>query len=234
MIFFNLQVKVWFQNRRMKHKRQTLGKQEDGDDKDSVTSEGGKSTKLSDKFLDEEMSKKSCQGCEMPSVGICSNHDEVPDLTSTRGNNNNTPSATNNNNNNNTNFSNNSNGASSVGSAGSFDKLMNEEDSRSNEDNGPHSLPKANKKNSNMPASSIVKIENRRNSPNSNSCDRKINMRKISPSPSQKDVTLPLATHENVAVKMSPKSAATPGTPTVPNNTLGESNIFGLRRRGLA
>lgn len=54
----------------MKHKRQTLGKQgEDGDDKDSVTSEGGKSAKLSDKYLDDEMSKKSCQGCEMPPAG---------------------------------------------------------------------------------------------------------------------------------------------------------------------
>lgn len=96
----------------MKHKRQTLGKSGDeGDDKDSVTSEGGKSGKMSDKFLDDEMSKKSCQGCELPTAGLCGSHDEIPDISSTRGNNNNTPSATNNN----TNFNNNSNGASSVG-----------------------------------------------------------------------------------------------------------------------
>lgn len=99
----------------MKHKRQTLGKTgEDGDDKDSVTSDSGKSTKLSDKFLEEEMSKKSCQGCEMPTVGLCNSHEEITEVASNRGNNNNTPSATNNN----TNFNNNSNGASSIGSAG--------------------------------------------------------------------------------------------------------------------
>lgn len=216
--FFKLQVKVWFQNRRMKHKRQTLGKQEDGDDKDSVTSEGSKSAKLSDKFLDDEMSKKSCQGCEMPSAGLCGSHDEIPDLSSTRGNNNNTPSATNNN----TNFNNNSNGASSVGSAGSFDKLMNEEDSRSNEDNGTHPPPKTNKKTSTLPPNSVIKIENRRSSPNA--CDKKINIRKVSTSPNHtKDISLPLTPHENISVKMSPKSATTPGTPTVPPNPLGKS-----------
>lgn len=203
----------------MKHKRQTLGKQEDGDDKDSVTSDGGKSAKLSDKFLDDEMSKKSCQGCEMPSAGLCGSHDEIPDITSTRGNNNNTPSATNNN----TNFSNNSNGASSVGSAGSFDKLMNEEDSRSNEDSGAHPPPKQNKKNANIAANAVVKIENRRNSPNS--CDRKINIRKVSPSPNHnKDGVLPMNPHENISMKMSPKSATTPGTPSVQPNPLGKSS----------
>lgn len=206
----------------MKHKRQTLGKQEDGDDKDSVTSEGSKSAKLSDKFLDDEISKKSCQGCEMPSAGLCGSHDEIPDLTSTRGNNNNTPSATNNN----TNFNTNSNGASSVGSVGSFDKLMNEEDSRSNEDNGGvHPPPKTNKKNTTIPSNSVIKVENRRNSPNS--CDRKLNMRKVSPSPTHtKDVVMPLTSHENISMKMSPKGATTPGIPTVQPNTLGTYIIF--------
>ncbi|ENN81233.1 hypothetical protein YQE_02372, partial [Dendroctonus ponderosae] len=108
------QVKVWFQNRRMKHKRQTLGKQgEVGDDKDSVTSEGGKSAKLSDKYLDDEMSKKSCQGCEMPPAGLCVPQEEAPDIVSSRGNNNNTPSATNNNTG--AFSSGNSTGASSIG-----------------------------------------------------------------------------------------------------------------------
>ncbi|XP_056633700.1 homeotic protein proboscipedia [Diorhabda sublineata] len=209
------QVKVWFQNRRMKHKRQTLGKQgEDGDDKDSVTSEGGKSAKLSDKFLDDEMSKKSCQGCEMPTAGLCNSHEEISEVTSTRGNNNNTPSATNNN----TNFNNNSNGASSIGSSGSFDKLMNEEDSRSNEGSGTQTSPRISKKNSSsIPNNVVVKIEGRRNSPNS--CDRKIGIRKISPSPSQsKDVGIGLNSLENITTKLSPKSSS--GTPVIPSGPL--------------
>lgn len=144
----------------MKHKRQTLSKGDDGDDKDSTTSEGGKSSKISsDKFLDEDgpSSKKSCQGCEMPPVGLCGPNEEIPDLNSSRGNNNNTPSATNNNN---TSFNSNSNGASSVTSSGSFEKLGAEEDSRSNESSGLHlASPR-------MPSTKKVKIENRRNSPN--------------------------------------------------------------------
>lgn len=199
----------------MKHKRQTLGKQEDGDDKDSVTSEGSKSAKLSDKFQDDEMMKKSCQGCEMPSASLCGTHDEIPDLSSNRGNNNNTPSATNNN----TNFNNNSNGASSEASAGSFDKLITEEDSRSNEDNGVHLPPKSAKKNSAVPTNVSIKLENRRSSPNT--CERKINVKKVSPSPGlNKEGVLPM-THDNISVKMSPKSATTLGTPSVQPNALG-------------
>uniref|UniRef100_A0A182NN47 Homeobox domain-containing protein n=1 Tax=Anopheles dirus TaxID=7168 RepID=A0A182NN47_9DIPT len=67
------QVKVWFQNRRMKHKRQTLSKTDDD--------ESGKDD------LKDSNSKKSCQGCELPS-------DDIPDSTSSsRGMNNNTPNA---------------------------------------------------------------------------------------------------------------------------------------------
>ncbi|XP_055524532.1 homeotic protein proboscipedia [Wyeomyia smithii] len=65
------QVKVWFQNRRMKHKRQTLSKT---DDEDSSKDD-----------LKDSNSKKSCQGCELPS-------DDIPDSTSnSRGLNNSTP-----------------------------------------------------------------------------------------------------------------------------------------------
>lgn len=108
----------------MKHKRQTLSKTEDGDDKDSTTSEGGKSSKAGlDKFLDDDgplSGKKSCQGCELPPGALCSPSEDLPELVS-RTRNNNTPSATNNNS-----FA--SDGASSVASSSSLDKLA-EDDS---------------------------------------------------------------------------------------------------------
>lgn len=199
----------------MKHKRQTLGKQgEDGDDKDSINSDGGKSGKhSSDKFLDDEMSKKSCQGCEMPTAGICAAHDELPDIGLNRGNNNNTPSATNNN----TSFNNNSNGASSIGSASSFDKMITEEDSRSNEDSGTHSSPRIGKKGTSTPTTVPIKSESRRNSPNS--CDRKTGMSKISPGVAQKDPGLLHTSTDPVSVKMSSK--AIPGAPALHPSPLG-------------
>lgn len=199
----------------MKHKRQTLGKQgDDRDDEDSINSDGGKSSKMSsDKFLDDELSKKSCQGCEMPQVGnLCGTHDDVPDIGATRGTNNNTPSATNNN----TNFNNNSNGASSVGSSSSFDKLIVEEDSHSNEDlAGSHTSPRVTKKNnqSTNGASTVsIKVEGRsRNS----SCDRKIGPSKISPA--LKD---PSNLSDPIAMKMSPKNSL-PGTTGVNTSPMG-------------
>ncbi|KAK9879161.1 hypothetical protein WA026_004013 [Henosepilachna vigintioctopunctata] len=212
------QVKVWFQNRRMKHKRQTLGKQgDDRDDEDSINSDGGKSGKMSsEKYLDDDLSKKSCQGCEMPQVGnLCGSHEDVPDIGATRGNNNNTPSATNNN----TNFSNNSNGASSVGSSSSFDKLIVEEDSHSNEEiSAAHSSSRVSKKNSSSSNGSSnpvsVKIEGRsRNS----SCDRKTGPSKISPN--HKD-TLNSNIPDPIAMKMSPKNSL-PGTPGLNTSPMG-------------
>lgn len=66
--------------------------------------------KSNDFFPLDSNSKKSCQGCELPS-------DDIPDSTSnSRGHNNNTPSATNNNNNNQPNSS--TNCSNSNGSAG--------------------------------------------------------------------------------------------------------------------
>lgn len=210
----------------MKHKRQTLSKQgEDGDDKDSTASEGGKSSKMSsDKFLDDEMSKKSCQGCEMPGGPGCGPHDDVPDLGATRGNNNNTPSATNNN----TSFNSNSNGASSVASSGSFDKMITEDDSRSNEDSGVHTSPRASTKkstSSSTTASISVKVEGRKNSPNANS-ERRIGMCKTSPTGPPKDACgngqgLLMALSDGIpsgSKGMSSRSltpSSTPGTPAI-------------------
>ncbi|XP_065210228.1 homeotic protein proboscipedia-like [Planococcus citri] len=109
------QVKVWFQNRRMKHKRQTQCKQsEDGSDKDSTS--GSKSTKSekSKSLICED--KKSCQNCDLQS-GLLGDH-----LASRNSNN----------------FNNNSNGSTGISSAdsnsSSYEKL--EEDSRSNEGSG--------------------------------------------------------------------------------------------------
>lgn len=91
----------------MKHKRQTLSKTDDedsskddfkGDDDTQSCSEFSLPNAMRQGFasttilsISDSNSKKSCQGCELPS-------DDVPDSTSnSRGQNNNTPSATNNN-----------------------------------------------------------------------------------------------------------------------------------------
>ncbi|KAK5649688.1 hypothetical protein RI129_000717 [Pyrocoelia pectoralis] len=208
------QVKVWFQNRRMKHKRQTLSKQnDDGDDKDSISSDGAKSGKMSsDKLLGDEMSKKSCQGCEMPPAGVCGPHDEMPDMNSSRGNNNNTPSATNNN----TSFSNNnSNGASSIASSGSFDKIISEEDSQSNEEINSRSSPRISKKPSNA-GTITIKTENLRNSPVGH--DRRVGVPKMSPSVNHKDSNV---SDTIITNKIGSKCVPPPNTPTVNTSSLG-------------
>lgn len=90
----------------MKHKRQTVSKTDDEDSskddfKGDDDTQSCSKLKFMTNFFDlnfhasffsaDSNSKKSCQGCELPS-------DDVPDSTSnSRGQNNNTPSATNNN-----------------------------------------------------------------------------------------------------------------------------------------
>ncbi|KAF5276009.1 hypothetical protein FQA39_LY00805 [Lamprigera yunnana] len=212
------QVKVWFQNRRMKHKRQTLSKQnDDGDDKDSISSDGAKSGKMSsDKLLTDEMSKKSCQGCEMPPAGVCGPHDEVPDLNSSRGNNNNTPSATNNN----TNFTNNnSNGASSIASSTSFDKIS-EEDSQSNEDINSRSSPRISKKSTT--GAITIKTENVRNSPSGQ--ERRVGACKISPNVTHKESPLLDGIPNKINAKCM-SSLTTSGAPSVNNSSMGMAPI---------
>ncbi|KDR19417.1 Homeotic protein proboscipedia [Zootermopsis nevadensis] len=140
------QVKVWFQNRRMKHKRQTLSKTgEDGDSKDSPSGGVGKSSSKSDKsiLLLQDENSKSCQNCDLTSGGGNTGGGGIGDHTSNRGNNNNTAGVTNNNTSFNNNNSNASSGASSVASSisSSFEKMVTEEDSRSNESSGILSTP---------------------------------------------------------------------------------------------
>ncbi|XP_037302352.1 LOW QUALITY PROTEIN: homeotic protein proboscipedia-like, partial [Manduca sexta] len=192
------QVKVWFQNRRMKHKRQTLSKSEDGDDKDSTTSEGGKSSKTRlDKFLDDDpiVREKSCQGCELPPGALCSPAEDLPELAS-RTRNNNTPSATNNNS-----FA--SDGASSVTSSSSLDKLA-EEDSR--DDQPPVATVGTAPRN----FAKRIKQESRKRSPSLDATTSK-----VSPS-SSKDGLGPVAGISDgtkfSSVSLTPSS--TPGTPS--------------------
>lgn len=141
------QVKVWFQNRRMKHKRQTLSKAgEDGDSKDSPSGGSGKGSIKSDKsiLLLQDENSKGCQNCDLPSGGgNTGGGGGIGDHTSNRGNNNNTAGVANNNTSFNNNNSNASSGASSVASSisSSFEKMVTEEDSRSNESSGILSTP---------------------------------------------------------------------------------------------
>nr|AIB07884.1 Hox cluster protein pb [Cameraria ohridella] len=221
------QVKVWFQNRRMKHKRQTLTKSEDGDDKDSTTSEGGKSSKTGlEKFHDDDgplSGKKSCQGCELPPGALCSPAEDLPELTS-RTRNNNTPSATNNNS-----FA--SDGASSVASSSSLDKLA-EDDSREAhlaERPIPVSAPRS--------LAKRIKQESRKRSPS-----LEASVCKISPSSSKDGIPIipGLDGTKYSSVSLTPSS--TPGTPSSlhqsplghyprpspPNATLGQTHAQAL------
>ena len=195
----------------MKHKRQTLTK-EDGDDKDGGGSSDGLEKSLKSETDDE---KKSCHNCDISGVGDVGSTlaGDVTDLNASSvrgansGSNNNTPSATNNNNNS-AGFNANSNGASSVGSTNSvsstFDKMMVDEDSRSHDGSDVTSPSLSSKK-----LDTRVKLETGHKSPNPT---KQISISKKSPSTSAKEMC---AVSSNGVLLALPDS--TVGTPTLPN-----------------
>jgi len=228
----------------MKHKRQTLSK-EDGDEKDGSTSDGMEKSK-SDKMLSADDEKKSCHNCDISGVGDVGSTltGDVTDLGSSgrrsNNNNNNTPGATNNNNNNNNNnnsssgFNTNSNGASSVGStnsvSSSFEKMIVDDDSRS-QDGSEVTSPSVTKK---LSGEVRVKVESGHKSPNNvkqqqqQQQQQQITVSKKSPSTSTKDmcsvnsngvllampdstVSTPVLPGQNSTRSLTPSS--TPGTP---------------------
>ncbi|XP_066582416.1 homeotic protein proboscipedia [Prorops nasuta] len=227
------QVKVWFQNRRMKHKRQTLSK-EDGDEKDGSTSDGMEKSK--EKLLSSDVDeKKSCHNCDISGVGDVGStlSGDASELTSGRrsssssnnNNNNNTPSATNNNSN--PGFNTNSNGASSVGStnsvSSSFEKMIADDDSRSQDGSEVTSPAAVTSKKLNEIR---VKVESGHKSPNGSKAQ--ISVSKKSPLSNAKDlcsvnsngvllampdstVSTPVLPSQSSARSLTPSS--TPGTP---------------------
>ncbi|KAF3424882.1 hypothetical protein E2986_10987 [Frieseomelitta varia] len=235
------QVKVWFQNRRMKHKRQTLSK-EDADEKDGSTSDGMEKSKGEKMLAIDSDEKKSCHNCDISSVSDVGStlSGDVTELTSSgrrsnnnnNNNNNNTSTATNNNNNNNNNNSNpafnaNSNGASSVGStnsvSSSFEKMIADDDSRSQDGSEVTSPSVAGKK---LSSDVRVKVESGHKSPNPGK--QQISVSKKSPSASAKElcsvnsngvllampdstVSTPVLPGQNSTRSLTPSS--TPGTP---------------------
>ncbi|CAK9815472.1 Homeotic protein proboscipedia [Anthophora quadrimaculata] len=226
------QVKVWFQNRRMKHKRQTLSK-EDGDEKDGSTSDGMEKSKGEKLLTLDSDEKKSCHNCDISGVSDVGStlSGDVTELTSSgrrsSNNNNNTPTATNNNNNNsNPPFNANSNGASSVGStnsvSSSFEKMIADDDSRSHDGSEVTSPSVAKKLSSDV----RVKVESGHKSPNPGK--QQISVSKKSPSANSKElcsvnsngvllampdstVSTPVLPGQNSTRSLTPSS--TPGTP---------------------
>ncbi|XP_033310750.1 homeotic protein proboscipedia [Bombus bifarius] len=225
------QVKVWFQNRRMKHKRQTLSK-EDGDEKDGSTSEGIEKSKGEKMLAIDSDEKKSCHNCDISGVSDVGStlSGDVTELSSSgrrnSSNNNNTPTATNNNNSNPA-FNANSNGASSVGStnsvSSSFEKMIADDDSRSQDGSEVTSPSVATKK---LSSDVRVKVESGHKSPNPGK--QQISVSKKSPSANTKElcsvnsngvllampdstVSTPVLPGQNSTRSLTPSS--TPGTP---------------------
>lgn len=167
----------------MKHKRQSLSKQgEDGEEiKDSPT--GVKGSKSDDKslLLQDDNSKKSCQNCDLTPTGLELSH-------GMRGKNNN----------NNTYNSNSRSEASSVASSNSsFEKIVTEEDSRSNDGSVMTSLRSPNLK-------SEIKVE-----------------RNKSPVPIDKN-TPPIMMPERNIIQIPPPSSLTPSS--TPGTPLGQQS----------
>lgn len=190
----------------MKHKRQTLSK-EDGDDKDGTSQDGIEKSKSDKLMLIEEDEKKSCHNCEVSGVGdVGSSLGEVPELRASErgtGNNNNTPSATNNN----TGFNANSNGASSVGStnsvSSSFEKMIADDDSRSQDGSDVISPSVPTKK---VPSEVRVKVEVGHKSPNP---AKQISVGKKSPPANTKDMQCSMNSN-GVLLAMPDSTVSTP------------------------
>lgn len=204
-------VKVWFQNRRMKHKRQTLSK-EDGDDKDGALSDGVEKTKSDKIMVLDDDEKKSCHNCDISGVGDVGStlSGDVSELSGSRSgatnNNNNTPSVTNNN----TGFNTNSNGASSVGSTNSvsscFEKIMADDDSRS-QDGSEVTSPSVNCKK--LSSEIRIKVETEHKSPSSSK--QQILLGKKSPATNTKDICT--VNSNGVLLAMPDSTVGTPGLP---------------------
>ncbi|KAH0567739.1 hypothetical protein KQX54_012952 [Cotesia glomerata] len=139
-------VKVWFQNRRMKHKRQTLSK-EDGDEKDVLSSDGVENL-TGDKTLTDEDEKKNCHKCDI--TGGANTLNEINDNGLSNSSKHSLSALNNRGASGSMTFSNNSNGASSIGStnsvSSSFERLVAEDDSRSNDESAIASPKRTTKK----------------------------------------------------------------------------------------
>lgn len=197
----------------MKHKRQTLSK-DDSDEKDGSTADIMEKSRGDKLDLDED-DKKGCHNCDISGIGdVGSTLSDLTDIGPIRGgvasNNNNTPGATNNNN-----TSGYSNGASSVGSTNSvsstFEKLIaDSEDSRSRGDSEitSPSLGTAKK----LSADVRIKVEGGHKSPNpSAKHQQQVTISKKSPS-SMKDLC---SVNSNGVLMALPDS--TVGTPLLTN-----------------
>ncbi|XP_008543774.2 homeotic protein proboscipedia [Microplitis demolitor] len=179
------QVKVWFQNRRMKHKRQTLSK-EDCDEKDILSSEGVENLK-GDKSLTDEDEQKNCRKCDISGGTTIKNTlNEISDNSLLHSGNNSLNTTNNRGSSSNVTFNNNSNGASSIGStnsvSSSFERLIADEDSKSN-DNCAIASPKLTVKKINE-----VKIKIESDHKNLNSVQSQLIISKKSPSTCTQEV----------------------------------------------
>lgn len=198
----------------MKHKRQTLSK-EDGDEKDGSTSDGMEKSKSEKMLAIDSEEKKSCHNCDISTVSDVGStlSGDVTELNpsgrrSSNSNNNNTPTATNNNSN--PGFNANSNGASSVGStnsvSSSFEKMIADDDSRSQDGSEVTSPSMTAKK---LPSDVRVKVESGHKSPNP--AKQQISVSKKSPSASTKELCA--VTSNGVLLAMPDSTVSTPVLP---------------------